>query len=156
VAPPLSVVVPFYNVEDYIGDCLESLARQSFEDLEVILLDDGSGDGSTQIAKSFCARDPRFRMVAQDNQGLGPARNAGVRHADGEYVAFADSDDLVPLDAYRQMIHSLEETGSSLVAGDARRFNSSSGVRESWLHRTPFAQDRGVPARPAPDRARGR
>ncbi|HEX2772708.1 MAG TPA: glycosyltransferase, partial [Micromonosporaceae bacterium] len=140
--PRLSVVVPFYDVEDYIGPCLESLARQTFADFEVVLVDDGSQDGSARVAKAFCERDARFRLVAQENQGLGPARNTGVRHADGEFLAFVDSDDLVVRNAYELMIRSLDETGSSFVAGDGRRFNSSSGVRESWLHRVPFAKDR--------------
>jgi glycosyltransferase involved in cell wall biosynthesis len=142
MAPRLSVVVPFYNVEDYIGDCLDSLARQTFDDFEVILVDDGSRDGSAQIAKSFCERDNRFRLVTQENQGLGPARNTGTRHAEGEYIAFVDSDDLVTRHAYETMLRSLDETGSSFAAGDARRFNNTSGVRESYLHRIPFAKDR--------------
>lgn len=142
VAPRLSVVVPFYDVEDYLGPCLESLARQTFANFEVVLVDDGSRDGSARLAKAFCERDTRFRLVTQENQGLGPARNTGVRHADGEFLAFVDSDDLVVRNAFELMIRSLDETGSSFVAGDARRFNNSSGVRESWLHRVPFAQDR--------------
>ena len=91
----LSVVVPFYNVERYIEVSLESIAQQTFRDLEVIMVDDGSTDGSTVVAKSFAARDPRFRLVQQRNMGLGPARNTGARHATGQYLAFVDSDDLV-------------------------------------------------------------
>ncbi len=83
VTPRLSVVVPFYNVRDYIGDCLDSIARQTWTDFEAILVDDGSPDDSAAIAKEFCARDPRFRIVEQENQGLGPARNTGVRQRRG-------------------------------------------------------------------------
>ncbi|MFF5296974.1 glycosyltransferase family 2 protein [Paractinoplanes globisporus] len=140
--PRLSVVVPFYNVEDYIGDCLDSLVRQTFDDFEVILVDDGSRDGSGVVAKSFCERDHRFRLVMQENQGLGPARNTGTRHAEGEYLTFVDSDDLVTRHAYEIMVRSLDETGSSFVAGNARRFNNTGGVRPSWVHTTPFALDR--------------
>ena len=140
--PRLSVVVPFYNVEDYIGDCLDSLVRQTFGDFEVILVDDGSRDGSAVVAKSYCDRDSRFRLVAQENQGLGPARNTGVRHAEGEFLAFVDSDDLVSRHAYEIMVRSLDGTGSSFVAGGARRFNNTHGVRPSWVHRIPFAKDR--------------
>ncbi|MFB9236717.1 glycosyltransferase [Plantactinospora siamensis] len=142
MAPRLSVVVPFYNVEDYIGDCLDSLARQTFGDFEVILVDDGSRDGSARIAESWCERDGRFRVVRQENQGLGPARNTGARHAQGEYLTFVDSDDLVTRHAYETMVRTLDETGSSFAAGDARRFNNTAGVRESWVHRIPFAEDR--------------
>lgn len=140
--PRLSVVVPFYNVADYIGDCLDSLSRQTFEDLDVILVDDGSTDESAEIAREFSRTDPRFRIVKQDNQGLGPARNTGVAHADSEFITFVDSDDLIPRYAYELMVKSLDGTGSSFAAGGARRFNNSSGVRPSYVHRIPFAEDR--------------
>jgi CDP-glycerol glycerophosphotransferase len=142
VTPRLSVVVPYYNVERYIAECLDSLARQTFGDFEVILVDDGSKDGSAEVARDFCARDPRFRLVTQDNQGLGPARNTGVRQARGEYLAFVDSDDLVPRHAYEIMVRSLDETSSSFAAGNARRFNNTAGVRQSFVHRVPFAVGR--------------
>ncbi|MGZ4500690.1 MAG: glycosyltransferase [Nocardioidaceae bacterium] len=137
----LSVVVPFFNVERYIVACLESLRRQTYADLEVVLVDDGSQDGSHELAAAACAADPRFRMVRQENQGLGPARNAGVREAQGRYLAFVDSDDLVPRHAYERMVRALEASGSDFVAGDVRRFNDL-GVRDSYVHRLPFAQQR--------------
>ena len=142
MTPRLSIVVPLYNVEHYIADCLDSLARQTFGDFEVILVDDGSPDGSAAIARAFCARDDRFRLITQENQGLGPARNTGVKHSQGEYLTFVDSDDLVPRHAYELMIRSLDETSSSMAAGNARRFNNTAGVRQSYVHRTAFAEDR--------------
>lgn len=142
MTPRLSVVVPFYNVGDYIEDCLDSIARQTWSDFEAILVDDGSPDDSAAIAKEFCGRDPRFRIVSQHNQGLGPARNTGVREAAGEYVTFVDSDDLVTRHGFEKLIRTLDETGSSFAAGNARRFNNSAGVRPSWIHRLPFAKDR--------------
>ena len=142
MTPRLSVVVPFYNVGDYIGECLDSIARQTWTDFEAILVDDGSLDESAAIAKEFCAGDARFRIVEQQNQGLGPARNTGVRNADGEYITFVDSDDLVTRHGFEKLIRTLDQTGSSFAAGNARRFNNSSGVRPSWIHRLPFARDR--------------
>ncbi|TDD27241.1 glycosyltransferase [Kribbella turkmenica] len=142
MTPRLSVVVPFYNVGEYIGDCLDSIARQTWTDYEAILVDDGSPDHSATIAKEFCARDSRFRIIEQENQGLGPARNTGVRHAQGEYITFVDSDDLITRHGFENLIRTLDETGSSFAGGNARRFNNSSGVRPSWIHRTPFAQNR--------------
>ena len=139
VNPRLSIVVPFYNVERYIADCLDSLARQTYDDFEVILVDDGSKDAGVDAARDFCSRDGRFRLVSQENQGLGPARNTGVRHAQGDYLTFVDSDDLVPRHAYEMMVRSLDETSSSLAAGNARRFNNTYGVRQSYVHRVPFA-----------------
>ncbi len=142
MTPRLSVVVPFYNVERYIADCLDSLARQTFGDFEVILVDDGSKDAGVEVARRFCSADRRFRLVTQENQGLGPARNTGVRHAEGDYLTFVDSDDLVPRHAYEIMVRSLDETSSSLAAGNARRFNNTSGVRQSYVHRLPFVLNR--------------
>lgn len=140
--PRLSVVVPYHNVADYIDDCLTSLTHQTFDDFEVILVDDGSTDASIEIAREFCRRDPRFRLVTQENQGLGPARNAGARHAEGDYITFADSDDLIPRYAYGLMVKTLDDSGSSFAAGNARRFNNALGVRPSYVHRIPFATDR--------------
>ncbi|GAA1591603.1 glycosyltransferase family 2 protein [Actinoplanes couchii] len=140
--PRLSIVVPFYDVERYIAACLDSLARQTFRDFEVLLVDDGSRDGSAAIARDFCERDSRFRLITQENQGLGPARNTGVQHARGEYLTFVDSDDLIPRHAYELMVGSLDRTSSSIAGGNARRFNNTSGVRQSYVHRLAYAKDR--------------
>lgn len=142
MTPRLSVVVPFYNVGDYIADCLDSIARQTFTDFEAILVDDGSLDQSAALAKEFCEADRRFRIVSQENQGLGPARNTGLLHAQGEYITFVDSDDLVTRHAYEKLVGSLDRSGSSFAGGNARRFNNSFGVRPSWVQRIPFAKDR--------------
>ena len=140
--PTLSIVVPFYDVEDYIGDCLESLRRQSLQDIEVVLVDDGSRDRSDVVAKHYTDLDPRFRLVRQENQGLGPARNTGVEHAGGAHVAFVDSDDLVPRRAYAQLVQALRRSGSSFAIGNARRFNRTTGVTPSWTHGIACAVDR--------------
>jgi CDP-glycerol glycerophosphotransferase len=133
----LSVVVPFHNVERYIEASLESIARQTHRDIQVIMVDDGSVDGSTLIAKNFAARDPRFELLQQHNQGLGPARNSGAAHATGKYLAFADSDDLLDPHAYELLTGSLERTGSDMAAGGVTRFGPL-GPTQSWLHEEPF------------------
>ncbi|WP_433164868.1 glycosyltransferase [Kribbella sp. CA-247076] len=142
MTPRLSVVVPFYNVGEYLGACLDSIARQTWTDFEAILVDDGSPDDSAVIAKDFCARDDRFRIVTQDNAGPGPARDTGIREATGEYLAFVDGDDLVSRHGFATLIGTLERTGSDFAGGSARRFNNSFGVRPSWLHSRPFARTR--------------
>ena len=120
----ISVVVPVYNVTAYLETCLESLAEQTFGDLEVVMVDDGSTDASAEIAERFAARDARFRLVQQANAGLGAARNTGVRHASGEFLAFVDSDDAVPQHAYEHLLGALETSGSSFASGNVRRFTS--------------------------------
>ncbi|MEU0129340.1 CDP-glycerol glycerophosphotransferase family protein [Streptomyces sp. NPDC006289] len=134
--PLLSVVVPVHNVEDYLEECLASLAGQSLADIEVVLVDDGSTDGSRRIAEDFAARDDRFRCVHQPNAGLSAARNTGVAHTTPgvPYLAFADSDDLVVHDAYERMVASLESTGSDLVTGNVWRLNEQ-GRQQAWQYR---------------------
>ncbi|MGW1891730.1 CDP-glycerol glycerophosphotransferase family protein [Streptomyces sp. NPDC002004] len=134
--PRLSVVVPVYNVEDYLPECLESIAGQSLSAFEAVLVDDGSTDGSAHIAREFAARDPRFRYVRQDNAGLSAARNTGVREASPgtEFLAFADSDDIVPHDAYERMVRSLERTGSDFATGNVWRLGEH-GRQQAWQYK---------------------
>ncbi|CAM5537005.1 bifunctional glycosyltransferase/CDP-glycerol:glycerophosphate glycerophosphotransferase [Streptomyces atroolivaceus] len=134
--PLLSVVVPVHNVEDYLEECLDSLAGQSLKDIEVVLVDDGSTDGSRRVAEDFAARDTRFRCVHQANAGLSAARNTGTAHttAGVPYLAFADSDDVLVPDAYERMLASLESTGSDLVTGNVWRLNEQ-GRQQAWQYR---------------------
>lgn len=141
VSPRLSVVVPFYGVEDYLAECLESLRAQTMRDMQIILVDDGSPDNSIEIAQAFAAADSRFEIIRQENAGLGPARNTGYAAAQGQYVTFVDSDDIVPLRAYEMMLESLDRTGSSFAIGNAKRFSRTSGVRQSWAHARPCAKN---------------
>ncbi|HUR06225.1 MAG TPA: glycosyltransferase family 2 protein [Nonomuraea sp.] len=137
MTPMLSVVVPIYNVEPYIAECLESLAAQTLEDIEVILVDDGSVDGSVRVAREFAERDPRFVLFDQPNQGPGPARNAGIRRARGTYLTFADSDDVVPPKAYELLVGSLRESGSDFACGGVLRMKEGA-LAVSSLHEKVF------------------
>src|SRR3954447_26797439 len=119
--PRLSVVVPIYNVEDYLAPCLDSIAAQTFKDLEVVMVNDGSTDSSPAIAEAYAARDPRFKLVHRPNGGLGAARNTGIEHATGTFLAFVDSDDLLPADAYERLVGTLRETGSDFATGKVLR-----------------------------------
>jgi CDP-glycerol glycerophosphotransferase len=121
MAPRVSVVVPVYNVAPYLEACLTSLARQTLADLEVVMVDDGSTDGSPAIAERFARQDARFQLVRQANAGLGAARNTGAAHASGEFLAFVDSDDIVPRDAYELLLGALDRTGSDFACGNVRR-----------------------------------
>ncbi|MDF2146473.1 bifunctional glycosyltransferase/CDP-glycerol:glycerophosphate glycerophosphotransferase [Knoellia sp. p5-6-4] len=132
--PLLSVVVPIYNVSDYLVACLESLVAQTLGDLEVILVDDGSTDGSGQMADEFAAGRPSWRVLHVDNGGLGRARNIGMDASTSEFVAFVDSDDLIPRDAYELMLHAVRESGSDIVCGGVLRFDGARTFT-SPLHR---------------------
>ncbi|MGW4793115.1 glycosyltransferase [Nonomuraea sp. NPDC004297] len=137
--PVLSVIVPFHNVEKYIGDCLDSIAAQTLAELEVICVDDGSGDEGPAVVESLLAGDPRITLIRQDNHGVGHARNVGLRHASGEYLAFVDGDDTVPRDAFKRLVSSLEDTGSDLACGNVMRLYRNLLV-PSWAHRQAFAR----------------
>ncbi|MEV0097111.1 glycosyltransferase [Streptomyces sp. NPDC050738] len=134
--PRLSVVVPIFNVEDYLEECLRSIAEQTVRDLEVVLVDDGSTDTSGVIAEKFAAADPRFRYIRQENAGLSAARNTGVRHATSAvpYLTFADSDDIVVHDAYERMLASLESTGSDFATGNVWRLDGQ-GRHQAWQYK---------------------
>jgi CDP-glycerol glycerophosphotransferase len=129
----VSVVVPIYNVEPFLDECLRSIAGQTFADLEVVMVDDGSTDTSAAIAERFAQRDARFRLISQPNAGLGAARNAGLDAASGEHLAFVDSDDVLPRDAYERLIGSLERTGSDFATGNVLRLSSRGCTQASFL-----------------------
>ncbi len=131
--PRISVVVPFYNNADVLGDCLASIAAQTFRDLEVIMVDDGSTDGGAGVARARAAADPRFTLVRVPNGGPGKARNVGVERAAGEFLAFADGDDMLPPHAYETLLHVLESSGSDFVSGAVQRIGTG-GVHPSALH----------------------
>jgi CDP-glycerol glycerophosphotransferase len=113
-----------FDVETYLHACLESLVGQHLDDIEMIIVDDGSTDGSRAIAEAWSADDARIRILEQSHQGLSAARNTGVRAATGQYLAFCDSDDVVPLTGYASLVSSLEGTGSDLATGNVRRLDS--------------------------------
>ena len=89
----VSVIIPVYNVEHYLERCVQSVLRQTYKDLEIILVDDGSTDGSGKLCDKIAGRDLRVRVIHQENQGLSGARNTGIRQAQGDYAIFIDSDD---------------------------------------------------------------
>src|SRR5262249_22481759 len=91
--PTVSVIMPAYNARHYLHGAVESVLRQTFRDLALLVIDDGSSDETVRIAEDFAGRDPRVRVLRQENAGPGPARNTGFRHARGHYFAFLDSDD---------------------------------------------------------------
>lgn len=98
--PKISVIIPVYNVEKYLAECLTSVVNQTFKDIEIICVNDGSTDNSPKILKEFAQKDSRIRIINQENQGLSAARNTGLDVATGEYVSFIDSDDFVRTDLY--------------------------------------------------------
>jgi CDP-glycerol glycerophosphotransferase len=149
--PRISVVVPVYNVADYLPHCLESLLAQRHDELEILVVDDGSTDESGAIADRYAEEENRLRVVHTDNHGLGAARNEGLRLATGEYVAFADSDDVVPPTAYDDMVRSLERSGSDFVTGSIVWWSSSGLEEPPWMRRLHHPRRTGIRAAEHPE-----
>ena len=114
--PKVSVIVPFYNVEGYIEKCLDTLVNQTLEDIEIILVNDGSKDNSILIAKKFLENYPKkIVYLEKENGGLSDARNFGIPYAKGEYIAFLDSDDYVEKNMYEEMYALAKKENSDMV-----------------------------------------
>ena len=113
--PKVSIIVPVYNVEKYLSQCVESILAQTFTDYEVILIDDGSSDNSGSICDFYADRDSRIRVLHQKNSGVCKARNAGVDIARGEYIAFCDSDDHCTPVWLERLLYTAQSEGAELV-----------------------------------------
>lgn len=111
----ISVILPCYNAEAYLSACLDSLLGQGMRDFEVILVDDGSKDGSLAVARRYAERDARICVFTQENQGVSAARNLGLTQAKGEWVTFVDGDDLLPPDAFETLLSGAAETADMVV-----------------------------------------
>lgn len=111
----ISVIVPVYNVENYINKCVDSILSQEYGNLEVILVDDGSSDRSGQICDDYAEKDARVVVIHQVNSGVSAARNAAIAAVRGDYVGFVDSDDFVDPDMYKVMLETAAEHGSDIV-----------------------------------------
>ena len=105
----ISVIVPVYNVEKYLEECLDSIQNQTYSDIEVILVNDGSTDKSKEICGKYCKQDNRFQLLNQENQGLSAARNSGVAASTGEFIAFVDSDDIILPNYLETLMHYMRE-----------------------------------------------
>ncbi|HET6938333.1 MAG TPA: glycosyltransferase family 2 protein [Nocardioides sp.] len=135
----LSVVVPAYDVAAYLPACLDSVLAQAESlgrvGLEVVVVDDGSPDESGPIADAYAERDPRVRVVHIENRGLGAARNEGLRHATGDLLMFADSDDVVPPGSYAALLRQLTRSGADFVTGSVARLEGDALVEPPWMRR---------------------
>ena len=114
--PKVSVIIPVYNVEKYLRECLDSVVNQTIKDIEIICVNDGSTDGSLDILNEYCSNDDRFVIINQENQGLSVARNNGLNSASGDYVAFIDSDDYLLSNDYFEKLYSACEKYNADIA----------------------------------------
>ena len=123
----ISVIVPVYNVEQYIKECIESICRQTYQNLEIIVVDDGSTDNSGRLCDELAAGDSRIQVIHQKNQGVSVARNAGLDRMTGEFVFFVDSDDWLREDALTTLYQSLQTHEADIVIGQKCGFDPMTG-----------------------------
>lgn len=130
--PKVSIIIPTYNVEAYLKECMESVIRQTLKDIEIICINDGSTDGSLQILKEYADKDSRIVLVDKENEGYGVGMNIGLDKATGEYIGIVEPDDFVPLNMYEDLYNTAKENDLDFVKADFYRFtrNSENGNME--------------------------
>ena len=139
--PKVSVIVPVYNTEDYLRECLDSVINQTLKDIEIICIDDGSTDNSLTILKEYANKDSRIVVVTQRNKGGGAARNQGLKYAKGKFLSFIDSDDFYNPETIEKMYTKAIDVQADIVICGVRRFNNKFqrfeecpwGLRVDWL-----------------------
>lgn len=132
--PFISVVIPVYNVEKYFDKCMQSVLNQTYKNLEIILVDDGSTDASGKMCDKYAAQDTRVRVVHKKNGGLVSARKAGVVLATGEYTSYIDSDDWVDIDMYENIINEIQGTEPDIVLfGSKKEYPERTEIRKEYL-----------------------
>ena len=116
--PKVSVVIPIYNVEKYLRECMDSVVNQTLKDIEIICVNDGSPDNSRSILQEYADKDERIKIIDKENGGLASARNVGVKAATGEYIGFVDSDDWIDLDFYEKLYNTAIQYEADIACGN--------------------------------------
>lgn len=113
--PLISIIVPVYNIENFVGFCIESLVKQTYTNIEIILVDDGSNDNSKNICEKYALHDNRIKIIHQNNAGVSAARNKGIEAAKGDYIAFVDGDDYCDKNIFKKLYESLIKYNADIV-----------------------------------------
>ena len=144
--PKVTVVIPVYNVDEYLQECLDSLLNQTFQDFEVICVDDGSFDSSIQVLEQYAAKDSRIVILKQQNKGAGAARNFGLEHASGKYVYFMDADDYCDSNLLKETYEKAEEDEVDIVVFDFCRFDEMNETVTNYngMNRNALPKDKTV------------
>mgnify|MGYP001032075266 FL=1 len=143
----ISVIVPVFNLEEYIGECLESILKQTFQNIEIIVVDDNSSDGSVKVIEQFARKDSRIKMILLDkNHGAGHARNVGMQSARGDYLMFLDGDDFFSTDMLEKLYSMCEKYSADIAVCNAYMHDHMSGKNDLFDETSRFQFDKiGVP-----------
>ena len=134
--PLLSIIIPVYQAEKYLGKCIDSILNQAFSDFELILVDDGSTDGSEKICDEYARKDKRIKVIHQANQGVSSARNTGLAYASGEYITFVDADDWIEQNLFQECMKVAEKHPVEVIY---HRF-----TKDIWKNNTASTVKKGV------------
>lgn len=126
--PKVTVVVPVFNVEKYLHQCIESLLNQTYRNLEIILVDDGSTDNSGAICDKYRQKDQRIKVIHKCNQGLGFARNSGMKETTSDYITFMDSDDYADEDMIEELMRPIIDENADTVIGGFKKVNDEKKI----------------------------
>ena len=124
----VSVIIPVYNIENYLNECLDSVVNQTFEDIEIICIDDGSTDNSLNILQSYANSDDRIKILSKQNSGQGSARNLGFKKSQGEYIYFVDGDDYIDLKTIEKFYNNAISNNSEIVISKIARFKDKNSI----------------------------
>ena len=152
--PKISIIMPVYNVEKYISECMDSVLNQTLKEIEVLCIDDGSTDSSADVLKMYAEKDSRVRVFSQQNRGAGIARNTGLNFAKGRYIAFMDPDDMYPALDCLEKLYTAAEKNNALICGGSVEFLKNNEIqpgvlkgekyyfsKEGWVNYIDFQQD---------------
>ena len=126
----ITIIIPIYNVEQYLPQCLKSVINQTYQNLEIILVDDGSTDACPQICEEFALKDNRIKLIHKKNGGLSDARNAGLKRATGDFISFIDSDDFVAVDFCEKLLKALLENTADVAECDFLAFDNDQDLEK--------------------------
>ena len=130
----ISIILPIYKVENYLAKCIESLLAQTYKNIEIILVDDGSPDNCGNICDAYAKKDARIKVIHQQNSGVAAARNAGLQEASGEYIGFVDPDDWVEPQMYERLLSGLKTTNTELAICGYNYYDETGAVDSSRLY----------------------
>lgn len=144
----ISVIIPVYNVEEYLRECVESVLKQTYQNFEIILVDDGSTDSSGNICDEYASNDERISVVHQKNGGLSVARNTGLAETNGKYIYFLDSDDYIAETSFEKLLEIAEKDNSDIVFFDAVSFADTDDftVKQSYMRKNHYETGSGYDA----------
>lgn len=142
----ISVIIPVYNVEEYLRECIDSVLSQTYENYEIILVDDGSTDNSGRICDEYAEKNDKISVIHKQNGGLSDARNKGLSLAKGEYIYFLDSDDYIISECFAELVSIIEKENSDFVFFDAKSFehsNKSFNIEQRYIRKKEYGTAKG-------------